>query len=140
MKKRSASAEPAVIDTSALIALTDGEAGAEEVVAALDNPASIIPWIALLELHYVTSRRHGLPTADLRYAMLTQVPASVHWEVSEALVHTASRFKSGHRISLADALVAAHAKLAGLRVMHKGPHFEALGVPTHPLPPKTGGA
>lgn len=138
MRKRNATAEPVVLDTSALFTFLEDEPGADEVAQALGSNSTIIPWVTLLEVHYVTARERGLPEADARYAALTLLPARVDWGVSEALVHTASWFKAQHRISLADALVAAYAKLGASRVMHKDPDFEMVGVPTHPLPPKAG--
>ncbi len=48
-----------LLDTSALLACIESEEGDERVKFILKNENVSIPWIALVELFYVTSREKG---------------------------------------------------------------------------------
>lgn len=85
-----------------------------------------LPWLVLLEVHYITQQKRGQAEADRRYALVKQLPATILWEIEEPTVLTAARFKATHRISLADALIAAMAVGQKAKLLHKDPEFEAL--------------
>jgi predicted nucleic acid-binding protein len=118
--------ESYVLDSSALLTLIEDEEGADRVQEVLEAGGSILPWLVLLELHYVTQQEKGQAEADRRYALARQLPAEIPWSVDEPLLLTASRFKAEHRVSLADAIIAAFAHTRDAVLVHKDPEFEAL--------------
>jgi predicted nucleic acid-binding protein len=115
-----------VLDTSALFALIEDEEGADRVEEIIRTENASLPWQALLEVHYVTRQERGQGEADRRYAFLKQLPCDILWQIDEPLLLTASRFKAGHRLSLADALIAAVALRQDAVLLHKDPELEAL--------------
>jgi predicted nucleic acid-binding protein len=54
------------------------------------------------------------------------VADEVVWKLDEATLLKAGRFKADHRVSLADAWIAATAVQRGARLLHKDPEFETL--------------
>ncbi|MFQ5928292.1 MAG: PIN domain-containing protein [Acidobacteriota bacterium] len=120
------SPERCVLDTSAVLTFIEDEQGADRVEEVLQQSQVSIPWLVLLEVHYITQQKRGQAEADRRYALVKQLPATILWEIEEPTVLTAARFKATHRISLADALIAAMAVGQKARLLHKDPEFEAL--------------
>jgi predicted nucleic acid-binding protein len=86
----------------------------------------IFPYLVLLETYYITLQEQPEDVADKRYALLKQLPATILWEVDEPTLLTAGRFKAYHRLSLADAIIAAFAQSHGAILVHKDPELEAL--------------
>ena len=130
-----------LLDTSALLTLIEGEAGADRVREALGDESTIIPWVALLEVLYISEKERDATEAENRYAMLKQLPVTFLWQIDEPALLTAARLKARNRISFADALIAAFAIRSGATLMHKDPEYEALKgqVKLSPLPYKGGG-
>lgn len=115
-----------LLDTSALLAFIESEEGDERVKFILKNENVSIPWIALVELFYVTSREKGEEAAELRYAMLKRSGAHILWEGDEGVLLSAGRLKAVHRISFADSLIAAYALQNDAVLVHKDPEYEQL--------------
>lgn len=115
-----------LLDTSALLALIEDEPGAARVDSLLRNETILIPWVALLEVHYVTTRRQDAAEADRRYGLLTQLGATVLWDNDERLLLLASRLKAGFRLSLADCLIAAHCLRRGSVLVHRDREYQQL--------------
>ncbi len=115
-----------LLDTSALLTLIENEPGAGRVEEILREEQTFLPWPALLEVHYISRQEQGPGEADRRYALLKQLPSEILWKIDEPTLLTASRFKSTHRLSLADALIAAFAEQQDAVLLHKDPEFEAL--------------
>jgi predicted nucleic acid-binding protein len=113
-----------VLDTSALFALVEDEAGKERIAEILQKEEFILLFITLLEIHYVTQQEQGLPEADRRYAVLKQ--ANVLWSFDEPTLLTADRLKAENRISLADSMIAAVAMQSNAVLVHKDPEYECL--------------
>jgi predicted nucleic acid-binding protein len=137
-------ADPVVLDTSACFAFLENEAGADEVEAYLRQAQAGMlslhaSFVTLTELEYVITKERG---ADSARAALAKAKAwRVSWHHSdEALCGEAARLKAAHKISFADAFVAATATRLGATLIHKDPEFEALAgtVKLHALPPKGG--
>lgn len=120
------SLERYVLDTSALLTLMEEEAGAERVEQVLREAQVLLPWVVLLETHYITQQERGPAEADRRYALIKQLPATILWDMDEPTVLTAARLKAVHRLSLADALIGALAIREQAILLHKDPEFEAL--------------
>jgi predicted nucleic acid-binding protein len=102
------------------------EPGDERVKFILRNESVFIPWPALTELTYITTREFGEENAELRYGMLKKSGATILWQADEALMLTAANLKSAHRISFADALIAAYAIQYQAILVHKDPEMESL--------------
>lgn len=115
-----------VLDTSALLTLIEAEAGAERVRDVLQQSKTYIPFVAVLELRYITLRERGQAEADVRYALLRQLQTEIIWQVDEPTLLIAARLKASYRLSLGDALIAACAKTRGATLLHKDPEYEPL--------------
>ena len=115
-----------LLDTSAIVALLEDEAGAERVQYILRHETVLLPFLVSLEIYYVTLQKSGEDAANARYAMLKALNAVSLNEVSEPVLLTAGRFKARYPISLADALIAAFAHQHGAVLVHKDPEYEAL--------------
>lgn len=118
--------ESYLLDTSAVLAFLEDEAGADRVETILRQEHIILPFCVLLETYYITLKEQPEDVADKRYALLKQLPATILWEIDEPTLLTAGRFKAQHRLSLADAIIAAFALRQGAILVHKDPELEAL--------------
>ena len=129
---------PWLLDTSALLSFIEDEAGADRVEQALKQPTTLVPWPVLLETHYVTLQEDGQAEADRRVALIKQLNVEILWGMDESTLLTASKLKAEHRVSLADAVIAAFAIRRGAVLMHKDPEFDALAglLPMEALPHK----
>ena len=115
-----------LLDTSALLSFIEDEEGAERVEQALKQKETIVPWPVLLETYYITLQEEGQSEADRRFALIKQLKVNILYDMDEATLLTAARLKALHRVSLADAIIAAFAIRNDAILMHKDPEFEAL--------------
>ena len=115
-----------LLDTSAVLTFLEDEEGAERVETLMRQEQILLPYLVLLEIYYITLQEQAEDVADKRYALLKQLPATILWEVDEPTLLTAGRFKAHHRLSLADAIIAAFAQRQGAILVHKDPELEAL--------------
>lgn len=117
-----------VLDSSALITLMEEEEGYDTVADILRQEKTIIPYIVLMEVYYISLQESGQFEADRRWAMIKRLPADIVWDMDETTLRTAARFKANRRISLADAIIAAYAKSYSAILVHKDPEYEVLAV------------
>lgn len=123
------------LDSSALLALIERAPGSERVRAALRRDTTLIPWPALVELHYISVQQSGADEASRRYALIRGTSARIQWDADEQLTLTAARVKARHRVSFADALIAAYAIREQATLLHRDPDFESVeGLSTEMLP------
>lgn len=115
-----------LLDTSALLALIEDEAGATRVEQVLRDGAALIVWTSLLEVVYITQQERGTSEAERRYALLKVLPVTLLWAMDEPILLIAARFKARYRVSFADAIIAAYAAYHQATLLHKDPQFEAL--------------
>jgi len=115
-----------LLDTSAILTLLEDEEGAQRVETLLRREEVLFPFLALLETYYITLQEQTEDLADQRYALLKQLPEAILWGVDEPTLLTAGRLKAAHRLSLADALIAAFAVQQQAILVHKDPEMEAL--------------
>jgi predicted nucleic acid-binding protein len=115
-----------VLDTSALLAFIESEDGAERVREILLNHPIVIAWLSILEVVYISQRELGEEEALMRYALLKQLKAKIVWNADESLLLNAARIKAAHRLSLADAIIAAIAAQNKAVLIHKDPEYEQL--------------
>jgi predicted nucleic acid-binding protein len=129
---------PILLDTSALLAFIEDEAGADRVEKALRQEKIILPWPVLFEAYYLTFQGEGEAEADARYALIKQLRAEFLWDMDEAITLTAAGLKARFRLSFADATIAAFALSTGATLMHKDPEYEPLAgeIPQEILPYK----
>jgi predicted nucleic acid-binding protein len=106
--------------------LLEDEVGADRVEEVLRTEKTFLPWPVLLEVYYISQQEEGPAEADRRYALLKQLPCEILWQIDEPTLLTAARFKAEHKVSLADALIAAFARMQGAVLLHKDPELEAL--------------
>lgn len=132
-------ADPYLLDTSAVLTLIEDEAGADRVEELLRRHTVLIPWIALLEVFYITQQERGAAEAERRFALIKALPATVLWTIDEPTLLQAGRLKAAYRLSLADTLVAALAQQQGATLVHKDPEYDTLQgqLPLEALPYKT---
>ena len=130
---------PYLLDTSALLSFIEDEAGADRVEKALKQSTTLLPWLVLLETYYITLQEEGQAEADRRIALIKQLKVKIVWDMDEPTLLTAGRLKADHRVSLADAVIAAFAIRRAAVLMHKDPEFEALTglLPMESLPYKS---
>jgi len=123
-------AERYVLDTSAIFAFTDQEEGASQVerildLAGKDQCRVEICSASLMELYYTTLQEVGEDQAARLLGMVKSWP--IHWVFpDEQTLLLAGRFKARHRLSFADAQIAATAKRNDATLVHKDPEFAAL--------------
>ena len=117
---------PCLLDTSALFTFIEDEPGADRVEQALNQVTTLLPWTVLLETYYITFQEEGQAEADRRIALIRQLKVRILWDMDESILLTAAKLKANHRISLADAIIAAFAIRCGAVLIHKDPEFETL--------------
>lgn len=130
-----------LLDTSALLTFIEDEAGADCVEQALKQATTLLPWPVLLETYYITLQQAGQAEADRRIALIKQLKIKILWDMDESTLLTAAKLKAEHRISLADAIIAAFAIRRAAVLIHKDPEFDSLTglLPMEALPYKSFG-
>lgn len=124
-------AERYVLDTSAILAFLGGERGADTVERLLRGSRAgrvemLACAISLMEVFYTAMRKKGEDEAVRLLALVKAWP--LEWVYpDEKVLLQAGRLKASYRLSVADALVAAVAKMHQARLVHKDPELEALG-------------
>ena len=119
-----------VLDTSAILTYTDREAGVVEVETLLENARlhkcrMEACSISLMEIYYITLRADGEDLASKLVALVKSWP--LIWVYpDEKILLQAGKLKASYRLSVADALIAAVAKLHGARLVHKDPELAAM--------------
>ncbi|MFA4927623.1 MAG: type II toxin-antitoxin system VapC family toxin [Patulibacter sp.] len=113
-----------VLDSYALIALVQGEAGAITVRDAVEQGDALVSWINLGEVYYVLARRVG---NDLAHQIVLDAQEDCRVEAPDGrLVLDATRIKSGGRIAYADCFAVATARRDGLPLLTGDPEILAL--------------
>ena len=127
-----------LLDTSALMALRDNEAGADRVAELLAaheaGRAKVFAcFFSEFEVLYRVWKDEGEAVGRLAHAQCKALP--MEWVAfSEPLMLEAAAIKAGARLSVADAWIAASARLAGAALVHKDPEFQLLDLVQEPLP------
>lgn len=120
-----------LLDTSALLALRDNEAGADQVADLLyqaqnGQATCLACFMTLMELLYRVWKDEGETAGRLAYEQAQALPiAWVHED--RPLLEKAAELKARYPISLADAWIAAAAVLNSAELVHKDP--ELVGLP-----------
>jgi predicted nucleic acid-binding protein len=122
--------EMVVLDTSALFALIEDEAGADTVHNLLEGAVSghvevLVSFISFMELFYITMQERDIEEAQARVDLMQSLPIT-RVESTASLSVTAAKLKAEHRVSVADAWIAALAIDKNAVLMHKDPEFEQI--------------
>lgn len=117
-----------VLDTSALLTLIEDEAGADVVQniiesAGSDNVRILVSFMSFMEVFYITLQKRDIEEAQTRVYLMESLPIT-RVESTASLSVTAARLKAKHRISVADAWIAALAVERNAVLIHKDPEFE----------------
>ncbi len=130
MKKRSGKKDKYILDSSAFIALFEDEEGAEIVQNLLEearngNIVVFASFVSYTEIFYVTYQEEGEEEACRRINLMNEL-AMTRIDSSHELGIKAGKLKAIHRISFADAWVAATALMLDATLVHKDSEFEVL--------------
>ena len=115
-----------MLDTSALMTFIEDEDGADRVQHILARYPTLIASVSLLEVSYLTIQERGQAEADVRYALLKRLGATILWELDEPTILIAAKWKAAHRVSFADTVIAAYARRHKATLLHKDHEFEVL--------------
>ena len=121
--------EQYVLDTSALLAFTDSEDGAEVVDALLRQAQMskvelMVSFASWMEVYYIYLQEQGREHAQLWISKLKKLPL-VRVDSDEITGQIAGELKASHRMSFADAWIAASAKRHGA-ILVQDPEFESV--------------
>ncbi|MBU4372944.1 MAG: type II toxin-antitoxin system VapC family toxin [Thermodesulfovibrionales bacterium] len=119
-----------VLDTSAIFTLTKAEEGSDVVedilnMAKKGKDSVYLSFISFMELYYVTWQEKSEDAARELIILVKSLP--VHRvDSNERLTLSAGRLKANHRLSVADAFIAATAIEKGAVLVHKDPELEVI--------------
>jgi len=131
LKKQNEKAENRyILDSSAFFAMFEDEDGADTVQGLLEKAQKgdiivFCSFISYTEVFYITYKEEGEDEAQSRIDMMNKLTVK-RVDSSEDLGLKAGRLKANHRISFADAWIAATAKMKDAILVHKDPEFEEL--------------
>jgi predicted nucleic acid-binding protein len=119
-----------LLDTSALLAQRDNEAGAERVAnllrQAIDGQGMMLAgFMSRMEVLDRVWKDEAERQARLADAQIQSLP--IRWvAASDPLLEQAAAIKACHALSVADAWIAAAARQEGAVLVHKDPEFQAI--------------
>jgi predicted nucleic acid-binding protein len=119
-----------LLDTSALLALREDEAGASRVaellqLAAAGKAECLVCFMTRMEVLHRVWKDEGEVRARLADELLQSLP--VQWvEASGPLLEAAAELKAMNPLSVTDAWIAAAALQNAATLVHKDPEFQAL--------------
>lgn len=119
-----------LLDTSAVFAITDQEEGFLQVEGLLADAEAgkcllFACSISLMEVYYIAVMEQGEDKAAEIVALVKSWPLKWIYPDERHLLQ-AGKLKSAHHLSVADALIAAAAKLHGAILVHKDPEMTVL--------------
>ncbi len=129
-----------LIDTSALLTLRDDEDGAAQVADLLrraqgQRVSCLACFMTGMEILYRVWKDEGEQAGRLAFEQCRALP--LEWvHESDGLLERAAELKATHRLSLADAWIAAAALEEGAVLVHKDPELAHVDCPQQVLPYK----
>jgi len=119
-----------LLDTSALMTLSEDEPGAQVVsdilMKAQKGDAYVyISFISVMEACYKVHQEKGEEAAGKMFHYLSHLPVK-RIDVDDQLILSASSVKAQYTVSMADAWILATAKSLDAKLVHKDPEFEQL--------------
>jgi ribonuclease VapC len=119
-----------VLDTSAWLTLIEDEAGADRVQALLEQARAgeivvLVSFMSFMEVYYITLQERDENEAQARLDLMAALPG-LRVDSTAALGLLAGELKAKHRLSVADAWIAALARERNATLVHKDPEFEQV--------------
>lgn len=126
-----------VLDTSAIFTFTKSEDGSDIVedilVSAAKGRSSVyLSFISLTELYYVTWQAKSEQAARELIILVKSLPVQ-RIDPNERIILSAGRIKALHRLSVADAFIAATAIEKNSILVHKDPEMQVVSAYTEIL-------
>jgi ribonuclease VapC len=127
-----------IVDTSALVAIGRGEAGADELLAVLTHQAFGLPAPALVELHRVMAIAGNRPDPELVALLAELDPLIIPFGIDAAAAAVTANevYGSGNGrggpLNMLDLMVYATAKVMRLPILCTGKDFAATDAILHP--------
>jgi ribonuclease VapC len=121
-----------VLDTSAWFTLIEDEAGADHVQELLERARAgdivvLVSFMSFMEVYYITLQERDENEAQARLDLMAALPG-LRVDSTAALGLLAGELKAKHRLSVADAWIAALARERNATLVHKDPEFEQVEV------------
>ena len=119
-----------VLDTSAWFTLIEDEAGADRVQELLEQARAgeivvLVSFMSYMEVYYITLQERDENEARARLNLMAALPG-LRVDSTAALGLLAGELKAKHRLSVADAWIAALARERNATLVHKDPEFEQV--------------
>jgi ribonuclease VapC len=119
-----------VLDTSAWLTLIEDEAGADSVEELIEKARAgeiivLISFMSFMEVYYITMQERDRNEAQARMDLMAALPG-LRVDSTEALSLLAGELKAKHRLSVADAWIAALAQERHATLVHKDPDLSRL--------------
>ncbi len=119
-----------LLDTSAVLAFLGGETGCRRVASLLRDARAArrsvaLSCMTLFEVYYVVTERLGREKAAEAVLTLKSWRLPILYP-TERLLLAAGRIKAAHRLSAADAIIAATAAEEQRVLVHRDPEFDAI--------------
>lgn len=119
-----------VLDSFALLAHLEGEAGALRVRSALEAAAQgtarvFVSMLNVGEVVYITERERGLIEAQIALSAVEQLPIQI-LDATRERVLAAAHIKSAHALAYADAFAVAAAQEMGATILTGDPEFKSV--------------
>lgn len=112
------------LDTSALLALWNDEAGADEVEGILKRKdvIVIVSFMSYMECYYRMWKNCGREKGREIYSYLFTLPVE-RLNLTEEILQGAAEIKATHALSVADSWIIATARVNDAVLVHKDPEF-----------------
>ncbi|MBI5360279.1 MAG: type II toxin-antitoxin system VapC family toxin [Planctomycetes bacterium] len=119
-----------LLDTSAIFAYTKGEPGSNDIehillLAQKEKCTVYISFISLTELYYITWQAKDESSAKELIMLVKSLPVQIV-NSTEKIALSAGRIKANHRLSVADAVIAATAIDKNAVLVHKDPELKPI--------------
>lgn len=131
-----------VLDTSAIFTLTKGEDGSDAVeniltLAEKGKCTGYLSFASFMEIYYITWMSKGESAAKELLILVRSLPLQ-RVDSTERITLSAGRIKALHRLSVADAFIAATAIDKNAVLVHKDPELKVMSklIETLELPHK----
>lgn len=119
-----------VLDTSAVFAFTKAEEGSDVIedilnLADKEKCTVYLSFISFMELYYITWQEKSEDSAKELIILVKSLPVQ-RIDSNERITLSAGRIKANHRLSIADAFIAATAIDKGAILVHKDPELKVI--------------
>lgn len=135
-----------VLDTSAIFTFTKAEDGSDTIedilICARKGKCNVyLSFISFMESYYITWQEKSEDTAKELIILIKSLPVK-KVDSNEIITLSAGRIKANHRLSVADAFIAATAIDKNAILVHKDPELEVISkyIETLELPYKLTGS